>query len=110
MQEEFEGTIDYLLSEAEALRPTTNGATLTDRQAEVVAIIAQGQARAQTALTQINNAILRLPLPWPQAQFAAHYPPHARRQGAVNPPRRSAIWRLPKLKRSTSSCATIELQ
>lgn len=89
MLEEFEGTIEYFLSEAETPRPTTSAGNLAVRQAETALIVAQGQARAQAALAQTTSAILRLPQAWLQNQFDTHYPPQHRVRNAQNP---SGCW------------------
>ena len=89
MLEEFEGTIDYLLSEAETPRPQTSAGALAARQAENTVIVAQGQARAQAALAATTSAILRLPFAWLQQEFANHYPNAFRVVSPANP---SGCW------------------
>lgn len=85
MLEEFQGTIDYLLSEAETPRPTTAPGALLARQNEVTQIVAVGQARAQAALAVTTSAILRLPQAWLGAQLNTHYPQQFRQITPENP-------------------------
>lgn len=87
--EEFEGTIEYLLSEADTPRPPTSAGAMAIRQAETAQIVAIGQARAQAALALTTSAILRLPRPWLQAQFDQHYPAQYRAMAPENP---SGCW------------------
>ena len=89
MLEEFEGTIEYLLSEAETPRPNTSAGVAITRQAATAQIVAIGQARAQAALAITTSAILRLPRQWLQNQFNAQYPAQYR---AVAPENPSGCW------------------